>query len=227
MTIRKTNDPISIITPAWKADEFIDDYLTSFNSINNTYDIEYEIIIGIDGCQETKDKFLSLQLPDFIKVYWFEHNYGSYIVRNTLVNNYSNNPYLMFFDIDDTFLPNYIDINIDDRLQYDILLQRPMYKIQCFHYGSPAIWRDVWDKMGGFQPWKCEADTELIVRSGKMGFKKESIMTHNFYKRNHEHQITVMNKTSMNSKLRQDYRSLFDCYNSKIDPITASCEKII
>ncbi len=227
MPVRKPYDPVSIITPAWKANEFIDDYLESFVNITNSYKIEYEVIIGVDGCQETKDKFLSLQLPDFIKVYWFEHNYGSYIVRNTLVNNYSKNPYLMFFDMDDTFLSNYIDSNVEIRMFNDLVLQRPLYKKTITHFGSPSLWRDVWSRLGGFQPWKCEADTELIKRAKQMSFKRESVLRPNFYKREHEHQITKMEKTGMNSSLRKSYRNLVGYYKDRIDPITASCERII
>ena len=212
-------DNISIITPAYKAVNFIDDYIKSFENQKNIYNISYELIIGVDGCIETKEKLLSKKLPDYVKIFWFEYNYGPYIVKNSIVNE-SKWPYIIFFDIDDIALPNFIDINIEERANYDILRQSIQYSNKPA-YGIIGLWKQTWEKIGGYQPWKCGADSELLERSKLMEFTQGRTNEKTFYRREHENQLTKAKETFKGSSLREDYKKLVGKYKGKIDPITA------
>ena len=96
---------MSIIISTYKNVEFIDECI---NSIINSYEShKCEILIGIDNCEQTLEHIQNNSYPQNVKFYYFEENYGPYIVFNTL-SQISNSDVIMFFGSDDVMGENMI-----------------------------------------------------------------------------------------------------------------------
>ena len=65
--------------------------------------------------------------------------------------------------------------------------------------------KEVWEKLGGFKPWKCAADSEFFTRAKFFGFKKAAIHQHRYMRRVHENSLTQLKDTAIKSDVRQEY----------------------
>ena len=106
----KYKNGVSIIITAYKMKNYIKETLDSISNqtyfINNT---NYEILIGVDGCEETLN-YLYTIMENYsnLKIFMMEKNYGTFITTNTIMSiaKYDN---LIRFDSDDIMLPNLIE----------------------------------------------------------------------------------------------------------------------
>ena len=221
---RPENAGISIIVPAWKADEFIERMLQSFYKQDNKYGTQMEILIGVDGCADTRRKLAKLKLPNWVRVFWFPENHGPYLVINTLATK-AKHPYLMFFGADDTALPQLLDQHRVARANADAVQQLiEGRKRAC---GAIGIWKDAFhQKMGGYLPWRCQADSEFNHRARRMGLRYVVTARSTMRQGRHDNQLTRREDTGMNSSLRRRYKWLqhgeFKDL-AKIVPETAFC----
>jgi hypothetical protein len=108
---------ISIIIPAYSAENFIEECLDSIQK--QTYfknNNKYEILLGIDECQSTFNKIKTINHKySNLKVYIMDENSGPYIVKNTLIELCKYDK-ILFFDADDIMCPDMIEkvINYND-----------------------------------------------------------------------------------------------------------------
>ena len=96
---------ISIIIPTFDNIEYIDETLDSIYKSGK--DLEYEILIGIDGCNKSLKYLKDKTYPDNTNIFFFPTNKGPYLIKNTLstLAKYDN---LLFFDSDDIMEENMI-----------------------------------------------------------------------------------------------------------------------
>jgi glycosyltransferase involved in cell wall biosynthesis len=73
---------LSIIIPTFNNVNYLGELLESILNNESTYD--YEVLIGIDNCEETLDYFKHRNYPSNFFFYYFVENYGPYIIKNTL-----------------------------------------------------------------------------------------------------------------------------------------------
>jgi hypothetical protein len=81
-----------------------------------------------------------------------------------------------------------------------------------FEGGIFTIKKQVFEYMNGFEPWKCEADSEFALRMMKSKYKLKLSNNLDFFRRIHNEGLTSRIDTGYRSKLRAEYRKL---YNSK------------
>ena len=224
---------ISIIIGAYKAHKFIEECLYSIqsqtaftprassyskhsissskhsNSYSKHSSIDYEILIGIDGCQMTLDKVnqIKYENPGYLKntkVFYYEQNHGVYITFNSLLTKASGS-HVLFFGADDIMFPDMVE--------------------KCFQYGAPLVVRhhgiqflekSVFDITGGFMPWRISADTEHLSRIERYFGQKVPKCEYLYTYRQHPGQLTKSKGTALNSQLRQTYVELI---NSQAIPI--------
>ena len=150
---------ISVIVPAYKATKFIDECLDSLKGA--------DILVGVDNCQETLDHLLT---RTDIRLFFFEKNVGPYIIKNTLVDRarFDN---ILFFDADDVLAEGVLEKIEEALLPVDyVKLKYINFYTKITTEGSKmndaviAIKRPVCNKLNGFQPWRCAADTEFAYR---------------------------------------------------------------
>jgi len=224
------NKKLSIIIPTYKNTEFLFNCLDSIiSSIGN---LNCEILIGIDGCEETLKVLKNFIFNERTRLFYFENNLGPYIIKNSL-SKIANSDNLLFFDSDDIMLDNLISESIE------VLKTHKMYKPKYFDFinineiknpenlnsnnfgeGVFAIDKKTFLSLNGFEGWRCAADSDFMSRF----YKRNISFTHgqkvSFLRRIHPNSLTSLPETNYSSKLRAHYYSL-----SKKPRPNGVCEK--
>lgn len=229
------NNEVSIIIPAYNVRLFIEECLDSVVNQSNLLDYRYEIIVGVDGCSDTKDKLIEIKDNyEFLKVFWFPKNVGAYVVRNTLAYKavYNN---IVFFDAD--------DVMYDDLVKTVVkcLTTHHITRFIYYNFGEgswagryakiPAsgvfgIKTTAFKNVGGFMKFRVASDDEFRERSSIMGFTTFNILNKSlFLRRRHKKSLTGNPETRQGSdyreKVRNELRKLRS--SSKINPTFGEC----
>ena len=199
---------ISIIIPAYKATKYIDECLSSIKG-----NVEHEILIGVDGCEETYNHIKHLD-----NVFYFPKNVGPYVIKNTLVNIAKYNK-ILFFDSDDLMDPGALDrlakvidsvdyvrlnyINFNDKKLVNLFAQK-------MNDAVIAIDKYVFNRLNGFYPWKCGADTEFLSRLEFNKLKSFSLPDVFYYRRLHGENLTMRKETGHGSAIRSEYVNIIN-----------------
>ena len=209
--VNESDFNISIIIPAYKASAFIEECLQSIFNQETLANIE--ILIGIDNCKITRDALIQIK-DDYpnLQVFFSDISVGPYIIRNSLLDfaKYDN---VLFFDADDIMKPGMIS----SILRYYTKNSPIRFKYLNFQHGKPYTSgkshvsvahgvffssREILDRIGGFQPWMCGADTEFMKRCTKNGIRDVEIQDYVFYRRIHGNSLTINAATNHRSKVR-------------------------
>lgn len=196
------------------------EYLTEcFNSIiNTTKEFDIEVLVGIDSCNKSFEFISSRKYPDNFRFYFFEENNGPYVVFNTL-SNIASSDNLLFFGSDDVMNQDMVG-NILKRISFCDFIRSSYVEFKdgekrdpngkrIYEGGVFTIKKQIFDHLNGFEPWKCEADSEFVTRLFKNNYK--GIMSNNldFYRRLHKKGLTSRPETGYNSKLRMSYKKQY------------------
>jgi glycosyltransferase involved in cell wall biosynthesis len=214
---------VSIIIPAYRTSQYIEECLDSIQNQNYFENNKnYEIIVGVDGCVETLNKMKEIKHKyRNLKIIYMAKNYGSFITFNTLLSLCTYDR-IIKFDSDDMMLPTLIT-DVMDTMDIDADLVR----FQCYEYsdennykkwtghadgivnGVYGIKKHVYEIFGGYQPWKCSADTEFLCRfSQYKKFKEVKLYKPMFYYRQHD-QTLSRNLPMKEGSLRKEYQKKF------------------
>jgi hypothetical protein len=174
--------------------------------------------VGIDGCVESYDFISSKKYPGNFRFYYFEKNNGPYIVFNTL-SDLSSSDNVLFFGSDDIMNKNMVG-NIIKRINYCDFIRSSYVEFKdkekinpnanrIYEGGVFTIKKEIFEKLNGFEPWRCEADSEFVIRLFKNNYR--GIMSNNldFYRRIHNKGLTSREDTGYNSPLRMSYKQKY------------------
>ena len=205
---------LSIIISTYKNVEFLPEL---FNSIENSnYDKEYEVLVGIDSCDETLEYIYNNTFSNNHSFYYFFNNGGPYLIKNTLCD-ISKFDKVLFFDSDDIMLPDLLK-TIDESLDiYDVI--KPKYldfkdeegerkyvgKEKTFGEGVFGIKKDLFLYMNGFEGWRVAADSDFMGRLYKTNKKVLHTQRVLLHRRIHENSLTVHPETNLSSTLRGSF----------------------
>lgn len=211
----------SIIIPAYKSHNYIQQCLDSIvaqshfkRKISN-----YEILLGVDGCEKTREKVLAIMdRYAELRVFYFPENRGPYIVKNNLAKEakYIN---LLFFDSDDHMKPNMV-AEIDKYMKkgFDIC----KVKYINYHHGKephsgilkPKVAdgvgchnKKVHEILGGYESWPNSADSDFCLRSQRH-FKISHINSPMFFRRIHPEALTQHPDSNPRSTIRRKYHKI-------------------
>lgn len=204
---------LSVIIPTYKNTQFLKE---CFSSIVGILD-NIEVLVGIDGCELTLEFIKKNKFPDYFRFFYFEKNVGPYVIKNSL-SEIASSENLLFFDSDDILCSETISsvvkkLNIFDcvRLRYhnftndDSVIQ--INSSEEF-IAVIAIKKSVFLSMNGFEPWRCEADTDFLKRLTLSSFKVIISNEVNYNRRIHKDSLTNHESTGYYSALRESYRRL-------------------
>lgn len=207
-------EPISIIIPAYKTQAFIQECLDSLESQTYFQDFNnYEILVASDGCYETFAKLQEIAHNyRNLSIFLMKNNHGPYVTINTLLE-IAKYKWALIFGSDDIAMNHMIEtimLNKDSGniLQFgyynfkdSIILQENIdYNHFRMAHGTVLIDKDVVLEHGGYQPWKCGADTELLKRLSRK-LRGISITIPLFYRRLHDSSLThTMNENNSERK---------------------------
>ena len=209
-----TRKPFSILITAYNTASYIEECLDSIES--QTYfkdNDDFEILIGVDGCQPTLDKLKEIRHKyRNLSIYMMLENSGTYITTNTLIS-LAKNENLIRFDSDDIMKPNLVQ-KVANHLHYDLvrLSYNNFYstsqmesKINIAH-GIIHFKKSMMDNVaGGYMAWKCGADTEFIQRV-RNKITITNLIDSVFYRRLHSASLTLNPITGFESELRKNYK---------------------
>lgn len=210
-----TRYPFSILITAYNTADYIEECLDSIEK--QTYFIdnnEFEILIGVDHCEATLSKLKEIHHKyRNLNVYMMDKNVGTYITTNTLISlaKYDN---IIRFDSDDIMRPFLVKevaahrFNDIVRLSFNNFQNKTNQveiKTRIAH-GTIYFRKAMMDSFaGGYMPWKCGADTELIHRLGS-NVSLYNLEKSVFYRRLHSKNLTLNPETGLTSELRNSYK---------------------
>lgn len=219
---------VSIVIPTYQVSEYLDECIKSIVSQN--VDFNYEILIGIDGCESTLNHIKkNKELYRKTKVYYFKENSGPFIVKNNLIDK-TKYKYILFFDSDDVMkdgmLQNfYNEIPKTDvvRFKYVELVDGLVKGGIKLAEGVLGVNKKIFDQLIGFENWKCGADSEFLNRLSVNNIFSKIINDISFFRRLHNKNLTINPETNFKSKLRNSYVEILNkkrvtknWYNPKI-----------
>jgi len=224
---------ISILITAFQAQDFIDRCLYSIETQTYFKDNDnYEVLIGVDGCEPTLTAIQEIMLRRGfrnIRVFMMDSNKGTFITMNTLIDLYKYNQFIRF-DADDIMRTTMVERIMDEKDGYDLV----RYFYHNFHNnGEPAepylqkdvmygqgcsyFKRRVFDVVGGYMPWLCGADSEILYRIERTGILKTMKINEVLFERRlHDHNLTISPKTGLQSPLRKHYANVIKNMNKGI-----------
>lgn len=208
---------ISVIIPTFNNVEYLEECINSI--YDSCVDREYEVLIGIDGCDKTVDFIKNFKINENTKVFYFKDNGGPYIIKNTLsqITKYDK---IIFFDSDDVMEPIMATICDEGLEKFHVV--RPKYanfKIindekvfeknpRKFGEGVFAIKKEIFLGLNGFEGWRVAADSDFIGRLYRNRAKFWNTSQVLFKRRVHSESLTMASETGFNSELRSQYARL-------------------
>jgi glycosyltransferase involved in cell wall biosynthesis len=217
---------VSVVIPAYQTDSYISECLESIE--NQTYfedNDNFEVLIGVDACNTTLGKLNEIRHKyRNLSVFMMEKNVGPYITLNTLIELVTSDN-IIFFGSDDIMKPELVNevMNASKdadvvRIGYNSFVTEKKDACRVFRYANGAIYfrREILDLAGGYQPWKCVADAELICRIARRA-KTNFIGKVLFYYRVHYNSVTKRTDIGLGSELRKHYLSLIRFYEAEED----------
>lgn len=209
---------VSVLVTAWKAAETIEETLDSIYA--QTYK-KIEVLVGIDGCEDTSKKVEEIRHKyKNLKVYYSDLNVGTYLLSNALLM-HCKGDYFIRFDSDDIMYPNMVEDLVKEgkdfvRCQFDWEVKEIGVDISTnmFCCGPLFANTNIVKNIGGYQPWRCAADSDLLRRLNKIVdisflpkklFKRYQIPT----------SLTTCDTTGMKSQLRKELHQKIESDSKK------------
>ena len=247
---------LSILVASYQAERWLADCIESILEQELPAAWEIEVLIGVDGCEATLRQAERLN-NKFCKVVSLSRNYGTYVTFNTLMQ-YAKGELISRFDADDIMLPGFLkrqiqalqagaDMTHTWSIYTDEDLQPTSHVMAHTYYhpegglnrkasdGQFMIRRKLWQKLGGFRPWKCGADTEFHKRARQVGARIDLIEEFLYYRRTHPNSLTAAPATNFESPLRlrlqAEAERLVEEYRSgrlplKIEAVTGNVDSV-
>lgn len=196
----------SVIITTYDVPEFLVECLESFNKFENI-----EILVGIDGCESTKNLVDGLERKKNTRFFYFTENCGTFNVRNNLIKE-TISDVILFFDSDDIVCSEIFDRYDDEyditRLKFkDFGGQKNFIEIA---QGVFFIKKNVLEELVGFQDWVCNADVEFRLRANFKKYKVKEDKEISFNRRRHTKNLTIKKDTNMKSELRKKYEKIIE-----------------
>jgi glycosyltransferase involved in cell wall biosynthesis len=217
---------LSVIIPTFNSVDFLDELINSI--LKNNFNGEYEVLFGIDSCVSTFTYVKEMNYPDNFKFFYFNENYGPYIIKNTLteLSKYDN---IFFFDSDDVMMPDLLKI-VSEKLNNFECVKPKFVNFKdkegkreyteghnLYGEGVFGIKKELFLAMNGFEGWKVAADSDFMGRL--YNAKRKVYLTPEilFHRRLHSESLTMRPDTGYASQLRGRYFTLSK--NKKNQPI--------
>jgi glycosyltransferase involved in cell wall biosynthesis len=221
LPVRRDWQRVSILVPAFQAEAFIEACLDSIELQTYFKDNDnYEVLIGIDACESTKQKLNEIHHKyRNLTIIMLEKNGGTYITLNTLFGLITSDN-IIIFGSDDIMRPELVNEVIYASSEADVVMMgynafisEPMDARRFLEYAHGAIYykKRIIEITGGYRPWRCAADTELLQRVSKR-VKITHVEKALFYRRLHDNSLTKRADTGRRSELRNEYNKLIRTY---------------
>ena len=185
---------VSVLIPAYKADEFIMDCLDSIEGQTYFRDAEYEILVGVDGCNDTTNVLVDVyDLYPNLRVLLMDTHEGQGVTLNTLLRAAQFDTILKF-DADDVACEDLLKKTIPLLDKFDLVkfgydnfettVEKPVNKS---HFSSDCVYlltKEVALEVNGWEDWYCLGGQEILRRIDKS--RQGEVNEVLFHRRMHE-----------------------------------------
>lgn len=201
----------AVVMAAYRATSWILQALDSIDAQRSHGGWQYEVRIGVDGCEQT-----SRLLLDAGRAHWFSHeNVGPYVIRNSLIRISPASAYAIF-DADDVMRPEYLRTLLGcvgesgiagaARWQVDAFGTPLNDRPSPFRGGVAVVSHSAWSRLGGYRAWRIAADNDLIVRARAMKIPVRTVTSALYDRRVHEDSLTRRPETGFGSQPRKELK---------------------
>lgn len=224
---------LSVFVAARAAARWLPDSLQSISRQALPEGWRLQIRLGIDACEDTLAFAKGLRMPD-LETRYFPQHVGPFVIFNSLAQA-TPSDILVRFDADDVMLEGYLSqqlqavgsdltvarithtwsILVDEQLQptsaelFNGKRAAADGKRAVPTDGQFLMTRLVMDKVGGFRPWWCHADSDFLLRALAFGCSRFIVPKYLYLRRIHPGSLTQSEKTGYRSELRLDYARQF------------------
>lgn len=212
---------ITVVMAAYRAEKWVVAAVESVLSQQLPDGWSLELLVCVDGCPETAEALEGLQDPR-MGVVVLDRNYGTYIATNTVLR-MSRGSLLTCMGADDIMLPTRLlkligvmekDPQVGLAGAWHIRTDENLRHVERRNSCGDGTWMHrrsiLLGKLGGFMPWKCGADTEAVLRTKHLGYKRIQVREHLYLHRQHPKQLTRDPATSFGSTVRKEYIRLIE-----------------
>ena len=179
---------VSVIISAYKIDNYFFKMINEFKNQKLPIGWKLKIFIGVDGCMTSKE-LLDLNNFDY---YFSKKNVGTYIICNSLIKEAKKQKFdvLVRFDSDDMPQKDFLYNGLKYVMKYEYVraaCQRvdknftPITTNLDFAQGVFFIKNSLLEKVGGFNHYRVECDTDLMERLNILG--NHGVILDRFYQR--------------------------------------------
>lgn len=227
---------LSVLVAAFDARRWLGDCLDAVFAQTLPDGWRLQVLLGIDGCADTLDYIEAARYPGLAVIY-LRRNRGTYVTFNTLMR-YADGDLIARFDADDVMRDGYLAAHIDAlgngadvSMSWSIYTDehlRPTSIVPALPDYRPAngerrkgtdgqfvAKRAVWQRLGGFRPWRCTADSEFIIRAEAAGFRTIVLEQFLYLRRTHAGSLTTDPATNHQSDTRARMRDLTLAYREE------------
>lgn len=198
----------AICIAAYDCVEFLPDLLRSIKNQQLLNGWIYDYRIGVDGCRKTSDFLRKMG----VKHYYSTENVGHLVMRNSLFYLAPAHVYA-YFDADDYMLPTYLAKNIATADYHNFVMAKKINvnaELMDVRRRGPVIENGgamtftsrVLEAVGGFAPYRCAGDTDLMRRAEMAGFNIHVIDEALYLRRSHHKALTKAEHTRIKSPYR-------------------------
>lgn len=197
---------VSVCISAYKSQDYIEECLDSVkNQIWFKNHDNWEILVGIDGCETTLKKVKEIMHKyKNLRVFMMDSNKGTYVTCNTIMK-LAKYEWLYRFDSDDIMTPNCIssvmsvcddyDMVTGDMINFGIStkITNRVKKLKGHH----LIRASVFFGLNGYDNYRLSMDTDLVNKMRKFyRFKHIDVVLTK--RRQHENSLTCSKETRTN-----------------------------
>ena len=198
---------LAINIAAFDCVEFLPGLINCLRSQYQTPGWDYDIRIGVDCCGKTSDALIKMGVSHYLST----RNVGHLIMRNALM-------YLRFahahsyFDADDVMMPAYLKRNLEALENHKfVMAAKYNTRMNLIPRGEPVVenggamtfTHEVLEAVGGFPPYRCAGDTDLMRRAEMAGFTIHQMTGEAlYYRRGHDKCLTK----AISTRIGSDYR---------------------
>ncbi len=227
---------LSVLIAAFDARRWLGDSLDAVFGQKLPAGWRLQVLLGIDGCADTLDYIKAAPYPGLVVVH-LRRNRGTYVTFNTLMR-YADGDLIARFDADDVMCDGYLAAHIealengadlsmswsiytDEHLRpTSVVPALPDYRPENGERrmgtdGQFVARRAIWQRLGGFRPWRCTADSEFVIRAQAAGFRTVVLEQFLYLRRTHARSLTTDPATNYQSDTRTRMRDLTLAYRDE------------
>lgn len=177
---------ITVLMSAYKSARWVEDAARSVLDQALPWGWRIELLIGVDQCRETEAAVRQAFSTDpRVAAFCMSKNVGTYQTLNALLD-HARGELVAVMDSDDISTPARLGKAIDHLVRHPRVGivggpylnvgpdMKPMPGVEPTReicHGAMTARRSVYNRLGGYKPWRCGADLDFFVRARKLGLQ--------------------------------------------------------